>query len=423
VTDADLSIVIPAWNERANLELLLPALRQLGEDIGVRLELVVVDGGSLDGTADLARHLGARVVRQQAKGYGGALREGLAASTAPLVATMDADLSHRPVFLEDLWQHRHEAEVLIASRYVPGGESRTHWTRRLLSRALNLVYARVLSLPIRDLSSGFRLYQRRILAELPPTARDFDVLPEVLTRLYAEGYTVREIPFRFLSRGAGRSHVRLLRFAWSYARTLWRLWGLRNSVDSADYDERAFDSWIPLQRYWQRARHRLVLGFAGAGRAVLDIGCGSSRIIRDLPDAVGVDIQQRKLRYLRPRHSRLVRASLDRLPFRAGVFDTVICSEVIEHVPDTPDVLGEMTRVLRPGGTLVLGTPDYSRPLWLAIEWVYGKIVPGGYASEHVTHFTRAGLAARLTALGYRIGDCRYVGFCEMIFKAEKAVS
>lgn len=416
----DLSIVIPAWNERANLELLLPALRQVCEDLGVRAEVVVVDGGSGDGTAELARRLGARVVPQAARGYGAALREGLAASRAPFVATMDADLSHRPVFLGDLWKCRGEADVLIASRYVPGGDSQTHWMRRLLSRVLNQIYARALALPLRDLSSGFRMYRRGAIAELPLAARDFDILPEIVTRLYAEGYAVREVPFRFLSRGSGRSHVRLLRFAWSYLRTLARLWRLRNSIDSADYDARAFDSAIPLQRYWQRARHRIVLGFAREGRAVLDIGCGSSRIIQDLPRAVGLDIQQRKLRYLRPAHPRLVRASLDRLPFRGGAFDAVICSEVIEHVPDTPEVLGEMTRVLRPGGTLVLGTPDYGRRLWRVIEWVYGKVVPGGYAHEHITHFTRRGLTARLAALGYRTVDCRYVGFCEMIFDARR---
>jgi hypothetical protein len=76
--------------------------------------------------------------------------------------------------------------------------------------------------------------------------------------------------------------------------------------------------------------------------------------------------------------------------------------------------------VLRPGGTLVLGTPDYSRRLWLLLEWIYGKVLPGAYAHEHITHYTAAGLAARLAELGYEVQDCQYVGFCEMIFKARK---
>ena len=133
-----------------------------------------------------------------------------------------------------------------------------------------------------------------------------------------------------------------------------------------------------------------------------------------------MDILQNKLRWLRSRHLRLVRGSCDRLPFLDGSFAAVINSEVIEHVPDSPEILREMWRVLRPGGVLVLGTPDYGRWLWLILEWLYGKVHPGGYADEHITNFTRRELAARLLATGYEILDCRYVGFCEMIFKARK---
>ncbi len=160
----------------------------------------------------------------------------------------------------------------------------------------------------------------------------------------------------------------------------------------------------------------------GPGCSVLDIGCGSSRIIQDLRDAVGVDVLLPKLRFLRTRgHMRLTQASAFALPFPDAAFDAVICSEVIEHVSDCPPLFEEMTRVLRPGGTLVLGTPDYGRRLWWILEWLYGKILPGAYAHEHITHFSRASLTVRLGALGYAIRDLRYVGFCEMIIRATKA--
>src|SRR5574337_375636 len=136
--DRDLAVLIPAWNERENLELLLPALRETLYGLGVRWEIIVADGGPRDGTAEAARQRGARVIQQQKPGYGAALMEAIAASQASYIVTMDADLSHRPTFIEDLWRHREEAEVLIASRYVPGGESQTHWFRRLCSRILNV---------------------------------------------------------------------------------------------------------------------------------------------------------------------------------------------------------------------------------------------------------------------------------------------
>ncbi len=416
----DLAVVIPAWNEQENLELLLPALREMVASLGLTAEIVVVDGGSRDCTYKAAERRGARVVRQQERGYGGALLAGFAATTAPYIVTMDADLSHRPVFLEDFWKRRDEAEVLIASRYVAGGQADMGWSRQVLSHLLNRICRRVLSLPLCDLSSGFRMYRRDVLAGLTLQARDFDVLEEILIRVHADGWRIQEVPFHYMARGSGRSHARLFKFGWAFLKTLVRMWRLRNSVAAADYDYRAFDSPIWLQRYWQRTRHRIVLAYLEGEEKILDIGCGSSRIILDLPAAVGLDILENKLRWLRPRHRLLVRGSCEQLPFRDRGFAAVINSEVIEHIPDTPEVLAEMWRVLQPGGMLILGNPDYGRWLWWVLESIYGKVLPGGYAHEHITHFTNEELSQRLRVAGFEVLDCRYVGFCEMIFKAQK---
>ena len=99
----------------------------------------------------------------------------------------------------------------------------------------------------------------------------------------------------------------------------------------------------------------------------------------------------------------------------------MICSEVIEHIPDHPQVFQELIRVLRPGGTLILGTPDYGRRLWWILEWIYGKVLPGAYAQEHVTHYTKASLTGRLANLDFTIQEFQYVGFCELVFRARKA--
>jgi ubiquinone/menaquinone biosynthesis C-methylase UbiE len=133
-----------------------------------------------------------------------------------------------------------------------------------------------------------------------------------------------------------------------------------------------------------------------------------------------MDILQNKLRWLQPCHRLLVRGSCDSLPFRDESFSAVINSEVIEHVPDVPESFTEMRRVIKPGGLLILGTPDYGRWLWWLLEWIYGRVLPGGYAKEHITHFTYEQLAARLRATGFEILECHYVGFWEMIFKARK---
>jgi dolichol-phosphate mannosyltransferase len=419
----ELAIVIPAIDERENLELLIPALWDVLGSIGVNAEIILVDGGSKDGTEEAAASRGARVVRQTERGYGGALLAGFAATTAPFVITMDADLSHRPSFIAEMWKNRQHAHVLIGSRYVEGGEAEMTFSRRILSKILNVTYARVLSLPVKDLSSGFRMYRLAAVKNLQLKARDFDVLEEILIKVYAEGWSIRELPFRYMTRGSGRSHAKLLKFGIAYLKTLGRMWRLRNSVESADYDYRAYNSPIWLQRYWQRKRHEIILAFTGGAKSVLDIGCGSSRIILDLKDAVGMDILQRKLRWLKPNHDALVRGSTFALPFKGGSFDVVINSEVIEHVPEDPEILNEMWRVLRPGGTLILGTPDYDRWSWVALEWVYGKVLPGAYAHEHITHYTHASLGAQIRDRGFEVLDCQYVGYSEMIFKARKPLN
>ena len=226
-TDVELSIVIPAWNERENLEVLLPALDRVIARLGVTAEIIVADAGSRDGTEEAARRLGAVAVRQVERGYGGAVLMGFDASRAPWVVTMDADLSHEPSFIEELWTRREQADVLIASRWVPGGGADMSRFRALLSHILNRTFTLLLALPFRDISSGYRLYRRSILKDVRPEARDFDFLEEILIRAHNLGRRIVEVPFYYKPRGSGNSHARLIKFGWAYVKTLARMWRLR----------------------------------------------------------------------------------------------------------------------------------------------------------------------------------------------------
>ena len=132
----NLSLVIPALNEAGNLGMLLPVARDMAAKLAENHEVIVVDGGSTDGTADTAAKLGAQVVRQTEPGYGGALKAGFAAAQGDYIATMDADFSHRPEFLRRMWNMRDRAEVIIASRYVEGGRADMPWSR--LGKACSL---------------------------------------------------------------------------------------------------------------------------------------------------------------------------------------------------------------------------------------------------------------------------------------------
>lgn len=223
----EVSIVVPALNEAKNLALLLPLISEVINQLQIKAETIVVDGGSQDNSQLAARELGARVVEQTERGYGGALLAGFAAAKAPYVITMDADLSHPPEFLKDFWRQRTNADLIVASRYVAGGKADMGVGRRILSAILNRTYALVLNVRLRDLSSGFRMYDARVLSKLDLRARDFDVLEEILVKIYADGGRVREVPFHYQVRNAGESHAKLFKFGWAYLKTLLRMCRLR----------------------------------------------------------------------------------------------------------------------------------------------------------------------------------------------------
>jgi SAM-dependent methyltransferase len=342
-------------------------------------------------------------------------------ATGEFIVTMDADLSHAPSVIARLWARRHEAEIVIASRYVEGGTAEMPWSRYVLSRVLNRVFSRGLGLRVGDMSSGFRLYRAASLPPLDDLPRDFDILQAILVRAYAEGQSVIEVPFAYRPRVHGQSHARVLKFGVAYARTFWSLWKLRNSILCADYDARAHDSVIPLQRYWQRMRHKHVADLIEGEGAVADVGCGSSRIIAALPKgSVGVDVLFRKLRYARRFGVPLIQGSGFSLPFRDESFSCVLCSQVIEHVPKESPILRELVRILKPGGRLVLGTPDYANWEWLVTEKLYGFFAPGAYADEHIAHYTREELIRHFEQTGFTHEATRYILRGELILAFRK---
>jgi len=414
------TVIIPTLNEKENVSGLILELRKVFEEITADYEIIIADGGSHDGTGQLASTLGVRFFIQREKGYGNALKEGFELAKGEYIITMDADLSHSPEFIKEMWKKRKEAEMVIASRYCPGGKSSMPFHRFLLSMILNFLFSRGLSLPAKDISSGFRLFKKSLVKELKFESSHFDVLEEILIKCYAQGYKIIEVPFTYEPRAHGSSKARVFTFGLVLLKTFGKMWALRNSIRSADYDERAYDSIIPLQRYWQRKRHDIIVGNAIAQGVTLDVGCGSSRILRNIHNGVGLDIMMNKVRYMRKYGKPLVNGSIFALPFKDTSFDSVICSQVIEHIQISLIPFQEISRVLKPGGRLILGTPDYRTILWRIIEPLYGFFAPGGHEDEHITHYHRKGLIQLLQTLGFSVEKVLYILRAELIIVARK---
>ncbi len=210
-------VVVPTYNEADNIATLCRRVRAALPDA----EILVVDDGSPDGTAQIARQAGERlgnvtVLEQSTKGgLGAAYRAGFRAalgSGAEICVQLDADLSHDPATLPALVANiEHGADLAIGSRYVPGGMTENWpWRRRALSRWGNRYAAGVLGLAVNDATAGFRAYSANALERMDfesVQADGYGFQVEMTHRLVRSGGRIVEFPITFRERTAGESKL------------------------------------------------------------------------------------------------------------------------------------------------------------------------------------------------------------------------
>jgi glycosyltransferase involved in cell wall biosynthesis len=233
-------VVVPTYNEAASINELLR--RALNAD--PRVDVLVVDDGSPDGTAQLVKALMATeqrlhlLERSAKQGLGMAYRAGFDWGLARLydvLVEMDADLSHPPEKLPSLLDRLSDADVVIGSRYVPGGQT-VNWSRArtALSRAGNAYVRLALGLPVHDATAGFRAYRRAVLRTLAMDtvqSNGYCFQVEMAHRAWQEGFRIIETPITFTDRVAGESKMQGRIIAEALARvTGWALTGGRRRV-------------------------------------------------------------------------------------------------------------------------------------------------------------------------------------------------
>jgi dolichol-phosphate mannosyltransferase len=208
---AALSIVVPTYNERERLADLVHAIFRGYSAAGIDGELVIVDDNSPDGTGqiadDLARQYRITVLHRSGKlGLGTAVIAGFDASSAPVVGVIDADLSHPPDMPPRMLavMNRTSADIVIGSRYIPGGGTR-NWpvSRQIMSR-LACLAARPLT-PVVDATSGLFLIRRDLARTVRISAGGFKICLELLVR--GRPASVVEVPYVFSDRAAGESKM------------------------------------------------------------------------------------------------------------------------------------------------------------------------------------------------------------------------
>lgn len=211
-------IVLPTYNEHENVERMLRSIREAIAEA----EVLVVDDGSPDGTAEIVERVAGEIgrielLRRGSKGgLGAAYRAGFRVALArgyDVVVEMDADFSHDPAMIRQLVApvEAGEAELVIGSRYVAGG-STPDWpkNRRLISRTGNRYLRLMLDLPIADATAGFRAYAAPALAKIDLAglqAGGYVFQVEMADRIVQNGGRVMEIPITFHDRAFGNSKM------------------------------------------------------------------------------------------------------------------------------------------------------------------------------------------------------------------------
>ena len=211
-------IVLCTYNERENLQALVSEIRRYAPSA----DILVIDDNSPDGTGELAEKIarkmaGVFVIHRQGKlGLGSAVILGLRFARNEgydFALTMDADFSHHPRHLPTFIKLAPEYDVVIGSRYIPGGGS-LNWPlwRRLISRTINLFCRVVLQIRVHDASGGFRCYRLGSVARINLdriSSKGYTFQEEMLLRLHRAGLRFAELPIIFENRTRGKSKADL----------------------------------------------------------------------------------------------------------------------------------------------------------------------------------------------------------------------
>jgi dolichol-phosphate mannosyltransferase len=210
-------VCLPTYNERENLE---PMLRALGDVLGPDDRVLVIDDNSPDGTGGRADELAAELGyvdvlhRERKEGLGPAYLAGFRRALdagAELIVEMDCDFSHDPRDVPRLIEAADAADVVLGSRYVPGGGVE-NWgaVRRLISAGGSLYARLILGVSVRDLTGGFKCIRRAVLEATDLSSihsRGYAFQIELTYRALRKGFRVQEVPIRFIDREVGGSKM------------------------------------------------------------------------------------------------------------------------------------------------------------------------------------------------------------------------
>eukprot|EP01041_Mallomonas_annulata_P000383 gene383-696_t len=229
------SVILPTYNERENLPLIIWLLDHHFQKNNINYEVIIVEDNSPDGTLEVAQKLQqiygeSKIIlhpRSGKLGLGSAYIDGLKRCKGSFIFLMDADMSHHPEHIPEFIRAQKDGnyDVVTGTRYAKGGGI-AGWDlkRIMMSRVANLIADLLLRPGVSDLTGSFRLYKREVLEDLMLSVigRTYVFQMEVIVRARQKGYSIAEVPIVFVDRIYGESKLGASEIV-SYLKGLWDL--------------------------------------------------------------------------------------------------------------------------------------------------------------------------------------------------------
>jgi glycosyltransferase involved in cell wall biosynthesis len=409
-----LSILIPVYNEEELIAAVIQRL--LNVDLGpdLELELVAVDDGSTDGSAEVLDQLqselgGAlQVVRHERnRGKGAAIRSAIERATGEFAVIQDSDLEYNPQDLPHLLRPLLEgrADAVYGSRFLISGERRVmYFWHSLANHLLTTVCNMVADLNLTDVETGYKAFRLSLVRSIPLRCNGFGMEPELTVKLAQRRIALYEVPISYY----GRTYAEGKKIGFTdaiEALVVILYFGLRRDI-YLDHGARILDSLAQTPRF-NRWLADTIQPYVGTH--VLEIGAGIGNLSQFLAarrkSYTASDIDEEHMARLRVRFAqrpnlKLIRCDLsspdDFAPIEACA-DTVICLNVLEHIQDDAVGLRNIRRALLPGGTAIVLVPQ-DQSVYGTLDEVLG----------HCRRYSEAELRKKMEAAGFQVDHVLY---------------
>jgi glycosyltransferase involved in cell wall biosynthesis len=405
-----LSVLMPVYNERRTLREIVQ--RVLEQEIpGVdEIELVIVDDQSTDGSINIIRELHQEnpevilpVLLEHNQGKGNAIRTAIQAASGDIAIIQDADLEYNPeeykVVLKPIIDG--EADVVYGSRFAEREHRRVLYFRHTLAnRFLTFVSNCFTDLNLTDMETCYKAFRLHVAKTIPIRSKDFGIEPELTAKFAKRKLRIYEVPISY----QGRTYAEGKKITWSDGvKALWtifKFW-LIDDMFQGDYGHKDLIDMEAAPKYteWTLERTRPYVG-----DLLLEIGSGignNVRILMQYTDVIATEIDPVYLEVLQNAYLNtpgvVVREwdATQPPPPDLTQADSILCSNVIEHIQDDHAVVAHADQVLKPGGNMIFIVPRGEK-LYSSLDSAIG----------HVRRYDKERLTELFEDLGYIIEEC-----------------